>query len=272
VAKSPEQTIIQEICMTTFETARYKISDSVATVTMNRPESLNAWNALMRKELAAALSLAAEDQDVRVVLLRGEGRSFGVGADLKEVPAVDTTTMLMEEYWPVVRQIVEMPKPVISAVQGPAAGIHVSMVLASDLAVMADDARLVLPFTNIALIPDGGACWLLLRELGYKRAYQVAAESDSIPADRAVEFGLVNRVVPAEQLDAEAAGWAVELAARAPMALAGIKQMMRQAGEAGFAEIYRREADLQLACTDSEDAREGVDAFLSKRKPHFTGN
>jgi 2-(1,2-epoxy-1,2-dihydrophenyl)acetyl-CoA isomerase len=257
--------------MSTFNSVMVETAGPVVTLTMNRPESLNAWNAEMRHEMARALTAAAEDPAVRIVVLKGAGRSFGVGADLREIPEVDTRTMLMEEYWPVLQQISEMPKPVMSVVQGPAAGIHISIILASDLAIMAEDSRLVVPFTNIALIPDGGACWLLLRELGYKRAYQVAAESDSISAARALELGLVNKVVDPDQMEAEAASWAAELADRAPLALAGIKQMMRQAADVSYAEVFRREAELQLACTDSEDAREGVDAFLNKRKPQFSG-
>jgi 2-(1,2-epoxy-1,2-dihydrophenyl)acetyl-CoA isomerase len=257
--------------MSTFNSVMVETAGPVVTLTMNRPESLNAWNAEMRHEMAQALTAAAEDPAVRIVVLKGAGRSFGVGADLREIPEVDTRTMLMEEYWPVLQQISEMPKPVMSVVQGPAAGIHISIILASDLAIMAEDSRLVVPFTNIALIPDGGACWLLLRELGYKRAYQVAAESDSISAARALELGLVNKVVDPDQMEAEAASWAAELADRAPLALAGIKQMMRQAADVSYEEVFRREAELQLSCTDSEDAREGVDAFLNKRKPQFSG-
>ena len=122
--------------MSTFNSITVETAGPVVTLTMNRPKSLNAWNAEMRHEMAQALTVAAEDSAVRIVVLKGAGRSFGVGADLREVPEVDTRTMLMEEYWPVLQQISEMPKPVMSVVQGPAAGIHISIILASDLAII----------------------------------------------------------------------------------------------------------------------------------------
>ncbi len=257
--------------MADFETVRYDLNGAVATVSMNRPDALNAFNSALRKDLAGALTLAGGDNKVRAVLLKGEGRLFGAGADLTSDVTDDTYTMLMEEWRPSLRQITQMPKPVIAVVQGAAAGIHISFAMACDLAIMADDARLVTPFSNIGLIPDGGANWLLLRQLGYKRAFRIAVESQILCAAEALEMGLVNRVVPLDQLDSEADAWAAELAARAPLAIAGIKKVMRLSENVGFEEAYEAESRIQGEVSTSEDTQEGVDAFLNKREANFIG-
>jgi 2-(1,2-epoxy-1,2-dihydrophenyl)acetyl-CoA isomerase len=257
--------------MRQLETVNYAVDGAVATVSMNRPEALNAFDRQLRFDLSRALEEAANDDSARVVLLRGEGRVFGAGADLTEEHPTDARTALMEEWWPSARLIGEMPKPVIAVVQGAAAGVHIAFVMACDLAIMADDARLVTPFSNIGLIPDGGANWLLLRQLGYKRAFRIAAESRPLSASEALELGLVNRLAPADELDAQASAWAQELAERAPLALAGVKKMMRLAADTPFEEAYEIEANVQAGLTESADHREGVAAFLGKRKPDFKG-
>jgi 2-(1,2-epoxy-1,2-dihydrophenyl)acetyl-CoA isomerase len=137
--------------------------------------------------------------------------------------------------------------------------------------MMAEDAYLLSPFAAIGIIPDGGATWLLVRQLGYHRAYQLCVESERLPAQRCLELGLANRLVAAEQLDDESLAWAQQLAERAPLALARTKMAMRAAMNISLSEAIAYEAQLQNACIESEDAKEGVAAFLAKRKPEFKG-
>lgn len=259
--------------MSDYQTVTYEVAEGVATVMLNRPNAMNSFDGQLRAELAAALKTAADDADVRVVVLGAHGRVFSAGADLKAgFPDGPTVRhQLREEYKPSLVAIAEMDKPVISAVHGSAAGIGLSYALAADLVVMADNAFLLSPFSNIGLIPDGGANWMLPRELGYKRAFQIAIENERVPAARCLELGLCNRVVPAEKLLEEAQAWARELAARAPIALALTKRAMRRAAQMSFVDVVDYEAELQAECIDSEDCKEGVSAFLEKRKAVFKG-
>ena len=254
-------------------TVRYDRHDRVAVVTLNRPEVLNAFNRQLAHDLRDAMIRAAGDGDVRAVVLRGAGGRFSAGADLKQGFPSDRRVedLLNVDFRPVLDMIAGMEKPVIAAVAGPAAGIGLSFALACDLVMMAEDAYLLSPFAAIGLIPDGGATWLLARTLGYHRAYQLCVESERLPAARCLELGLANRVVPADALDAESLGWAESLAERSPLALARTKLAMRAAMTRSFSETVAYEAHLQNACVESEDAQEGVAAFLEKRKAEFKG-
>lgn len=245
----------------------------VAVVTMNRPEVLNAFNRQLAHELRDAMMRAAGDREVRAVVLRGADGRFSAGADLKQGFPTDRRVedLINTDFRPTLDMIAGMEKPVIAAVAGPAAGIGLSFALVCDLVMMADDAYLLSPFAGIGLIPDGGATWLLARQLGYHRAYQLCIESERVPAERCVELGLANRVVPAARLDEESLAWAESLAERAPLALARTKLAMRAAMNLSLSEAIAREAHLQTACLESGDAAEGIAAFVGKRKPEFTG-
>ena len=164
-----------------------------------------------------------------------------------------------------------MDKPVIAAVGGSAAGIGMSIALACDLLMMADDAFLLSPFTTISLVPDGGLNWNLVHQLGYRRAFELSVESRRIPADRCVELGLANRAVPAASLTGQAVGWAKALAERAPLSLAATKKAMRHAASGSWAGTFDIEAPMQQMLRHSDDCREGVQAFFEKRKPDFKG-
>ena len=177
----------------------------------------------------------------------------------------------MKEYRPVQEAIANIPKPVIAAIPGSAAGIGMSMALQCDLMIMADNAFLLSPFTTISLVPDGGLSWLLVRQLGYRRAFQLSAESERISAGRCVELGLANKAVPADKLGAAAMEWAQQLAKRAPLSLAATKQAMRFAMDSDWASAYQLEAKLQGELLGSEDNREGIEAFFEKRAPEFKG-
>ena len=254
------------------EIIRYEQHDAVAVITLNRPDSLNAFTTELRAGLLGALEKATGDDGVRVVVLTGEGRSFSAGADLKDSD-VDRPVeeILQVEYRPVQEAIAAMPKPVIAAVPGSAAGIGLSIALQCDLLIMADDAFMLSPFTTISLVPDGGLNWMLVRQLGYRRAFQLSVEAERIPAARCIELGLANRAVPADKLQATALEWAQALAKRAPLALAATKQAMRHAADHDWASSYDVEARLQGELLGTEDNREGIAAFLEKRAPEFKG-
>ncbi|MEM9056299.1 MAG: enoyl-CoA hydratase-related protein [Pseudomonadota bacterium] len=253
-----------------FETVEVNVSGAVAHVALNRPKAYNAFDAAMRGEASEALWEVAANDDVRVVVLSGRGKGFCAGADLKE-GIVDVQRALNESYRPSFDAIMSMDKPVISAVNGPAAGIGLSLALVCDLTVMGESAYLLSPFSTISLVPDGGANWLLIRQLGYKQAYAFAVEAERMPAARALELGLVNRVVPDDAVLDEALAWAGRLAERAPLSLAATKRVMRKAMHASYDEVFRQEAAEQPALLDSDDCREGVDAFFEKREPGFRG-
>ena len=252
----------------------YETDGAVATITLNRPESLNSFNKDMRAALVAATSQARADKAVRAVILTGAGRCFSAGADLKAgfKTGAEVEQILNNEYKLSLIDIAEMDKPVISAINGFAAGIGLSYALACDLSLMAESAFLLSPFSSIGLIPDGGATWLLARAMGYKNAYQMAVENNRMAAARCLELGLVNRVVTDDALMATAREWAARLAGKAPLALARTKKMMRRAATLSYADAVSAEAALQRLCFDSADCKEGITAFLEKREPRFTGS
>lgn len=251
----------------------YEIEGAIALITLDRPSALNAFDAPLRLQLTAALERAAADEAVRAVVVTGAGRAFSSGADLKAgmKDGADTRRQLLEEYAPSVNAIATMSKPVIAAIEGFVAGVGCAHVLASDLVVMAEDAFFLLPFSNIALIPDGGLTWLLERRLGHRIAFELAADAQRVGASRCRELGLVNRVVPKGTALAAASEWATRLAAGPPLALAHTKRLLRECPMLDLDRAQRREADAQAECIDSEDFREGVSAFFAKRPPQFTG-
>ena len=244
------------------------MSDSIS-----RPDAMNAFNQTLRSELLAACERAADDAAVRAVILTGEGRTFSAGADLNDGldPSVRIDHMLQNEYRPALEIIWNMEKPVIAAVGGSVAGIGTSFALVCDLLIMADNAFMLSPFTTISLVPDGGLNWLLVHQLGYRRAFQLSVESERITADRCFELGLANKIVPAEVLLDEAKTWAKSLAERAPLSIAATKKAMRHATEGSWASTFDVEAPIQQVLRKSKDSAEGVAAFLEKRKPKFVG-
>lgn len=250
---------------------KYDQHDAVAVITLHRPDSMNAFDTDLRAAVVTAFATARDDESVRVIVFTGEGRCFSAGADLKAGIERDVREILESEYRPVLEAIASIPKPVIAAVPGSAAGIGFSMALHCDLMIMADNAFLLSPFTTISLVPDGGLNWLLVRQLGYRRAFQLCVESERIPAARCVELGLANKSVPAEELQGAALEWAETLANRAPLSMAATKKVMRFAADNDWASSYSLEADLQGQLLGSEDNREGIEAFFEKRKPQFKG-
>ena len=250
--------------------------DRVAVVEMNRPDARNAIDAELRSALLAELEAIARSPDVGAAVLCGNGSAFCAGADLKGGKGADPTLrsparVVMHDYNPLVETLVRMDKPVIAAVNGVAAGFGMSLALACDLMLMAEDATLLSSFINVGLVPDGGAAWLLLRRMGYARTFELLSGGERVDARRCLELGLANRVVAAERLRDDAIAWAGQLAARAPMALALTKRLARLSQESGLADALALEAEMQTLCMATQDSREAIAAFVEKRPPTFTG-
>ena len=237
----------------------------VAVLLLDRPAALNALTRELRRELHEVLERLAGDETVRAVVLSGQGRAFCAGADLKEAGSGSVERELLEEYRPCFDVIAGMEKPVIAAVAGSASGVGLSLALHCDLLVMADDAFLCTAFGRIGLVPDGGASWLLVRQLGYRLAFALAIEAERIPAARALQLGLANRVVAEAQLMEHSRSWAARLAALSPLAVAGTKKLMRMAMNAEFDAVFRGEAVLQERCAQSEFFQKCLREFRHKR-------
>lgn len=246
---------------------------AVATVLMHQPDNLNSFTPELRAGLAAALDEAAEDRSVRAIVLGGSGRFFSAGANLKRgtIGTQSIRDILIREYKPLFDAITQAPQPVIAAVQGGAAGIGMSLAVACDLVVMEENAFLLCPFSSIGLIPDGGSTWTLTQAIGHRAAFEFAISGDRMPAARARELNLVNRLAPPGEALATAESWAGELALKAPLALTATKRLMRTAGTQSFDNLFLAEAEAQEACSKTADAAEGIAAFLEKRAPRFTG-
>jgi 2-(1,2-epoxy-1,2-dihydrophenyl)acetyl-CoA isomerase len=256
------------------------VADGLATIALDRPEALNAWNAELAAELAGAVARVGSDDAVRAVLLRGRGRAFSSGADLRDVvgrprtPAghVDLQRVLVEDYHPIILGVRRMPKPVVAAVNGAAAGVGLSLALACDLVVAGESAYLLLAFVNIALVPDGGSSLFVPARAGFTRAAEMAMLGERVPAPRALEWGLVNRVVPDAELDIESEALARRLAAGPTRAYAGIKRELNASVYAGLERQLELEAGLQQEMAAGEDFAEGVAAFADKRPAVFRGS
>lgn len=256
-----------------YQTVSYEIKDHVAVISLTRVDQLNAINTRMRAEMLSILKEVETNDTVRIALLCAQGRGFGVGQDLTEAitDGEATKKVLMEEYLPVLEAIDSSTKIFIAAVNGPAAGVSGSVAMACDLIIMSDDAYLYQAFVAIGLIPDGGACWQLVKQLGYRRALEIVLEGAKISAQECLELGLVNRVVALDDLQESAMIWAEELAQKAPLAMAGSKLALKKAQNTDFVSAIEIETEIQAKMAETEDVREGVTAFFEKKTPNFKG-
>jgi len=255
--------------MPEVETSR---DGAVLTITLNRPDVLNAFTAEMHRQLVGAFK-EARSEDVRAVVITGAGRGFCVGQDLNEFgeAARDIAGRLRTNYHPTIRAVRELEKPVIAAVNGPAAGAGLSFACACDLRVAAEGATFVPAFINIGLVPDMGGTFFVTRLLGSPRAFEWMTSGRRLTAQEALDWGLVTEVVPDDHLAARAAEWAGQLAAMPTRGIGMSKRLFDSADRAPLEEQLEREAQLQAAATQTDDFREGVDAFLEKREPRFEG-
>ena len=266
--------------MSEYETVNVHRDGAAATIELNRPETLNAWNAQLGHDLLAAVTAVAEDDGVRAVVLTGAGRAFSAGADLRDLSGREERTpdghpdvrrVLTERYHPIITTIRTMPKPVLAAVNGPAVGIGLSLALASDLVVAAESAYFVLAFVNIGLVPDGGSSLLVPSRVGFARAMEMSMLGERVSAAQALEWGLVNRVVADDAFAAEVAALRDRLAAGPTRSYAGAKRQLNAWLYPRMEEQLELEADLQQEMAGSPDFHEGVAAFVEKRPASFEG-
>jgi 2-(1,2-epoxy-1,2-dihydrophenyl)acetyl-CoA isomerase len=266
--------------MADLETVNVRRDGAAATIELNRPETLNAWNAQLGHDLLAAVTAVAEDDGARAVVITGAGRAFSAGADLRDLSSREERTpeghpdlhrVLTERYHPIITTIRTMPKPVLAAVNGPAVGIGLSLALAADLVIAAESAYLLLAFVNIGLVPDGGSSLFVPTRVGFARATEMAMLGERIPAAQALDWGLVNRVVPDDAFAGEVAALRDRLAAGPTRSYAGAKRQLNHWLYTRMEEQLELEADIQQGMAGSPDFAEGVAAFIQKRPPAFEG-
>jgi len=263
-----------------YETVTWDVDEGVGKITLNRPDSLNAWNEQFGVDLRELVTKEAQDASVRALLITGAGRAFSSGADLKESGAGETDEdglpnvrkRLTELYHPILTGLRELPKPVVAAVNGPAVGIGASLAFACDLIVAASSSYFNLAFVNIGLMPDGGSTAFVPAAVGKARAFEMALLGERIPAQQALDWGLINRVVEPESLPKEALELAQKLAKGPTQSYAGSKRALNQMLYGDLNKQLELEADIQHKLFRTKDVIEGVSAFVEKRDASFTGS
>ncbi|WP_248963717.1 enoyl-CoA hydratase-related protein [Sphaerisporangium perillae] len=254
----------------------YSVEEGVATITLNRPDAMNALTISMKAALLEALEHARDDAEARAVLLTGAGRGFCAGQDLREHAdnldaGVGLDNTVRAHYNPIILTITGMGKPVIAAVNGFAAGAGASLALACDFRVAADGAKFAMAFLGIGLAPDSGASWTLPRLVGAAKARELLLLGEPVTAARALELGMVTSVVPGDELTASARALAVRLAQGPTQAYGATKQALDFSAAHSLEDSLEMEADLQDACAKTEDHHNATRAFLAKRRPTFDG-
>ncbi len=250
------------------------VDNGVATITLNRPTVLNALNADLMDQMKEAVQRVADDASIRAVVITGAGRGFSAGADLSSSSAGGTSTAgetLRKRYHPVIENLRGMPKPVITAVNGVAAGAGMSIALAGDIVLAAESASFLQAFSKIGLVPDAGSTYFLPRYVGDVRARAMAILAEKISAADAHAYGMVWKMIPDDALQDEAQKLARHLASMPTRAYALIKQALNGSTERSLTEQLELEATLQDQAGKTADFKEGVAAFLAKRPPNFQG-
>ena len=256
-----------------YRTIDFKLEDGIARLTLNRPDRLNSFTVEMHGEVADAL---VQVEDARVLVLTGAGRGFCAGQDLNDravAPGerVDLGHSVENYYNPLIRKLTSLPFPVIARVNGVAAGAGANIALACDVVIAARSAKFIQSFASIGLIPDSGGTWVLPRLVGQARAMGLALTAEPLPADKAEQWGLIWKAVEDEQLDIEVDTLASRFASAPTRGLAAIKRMIRESWGHSLDQELELQRDAMRELGFSDDYREGVAAFMEKRKPNFSG-
>jgi 2-(1,2-epoxy-1,2-dihydrophenyl)acetyl-CoA isomerase len=257
-----------------FQFIKYDTKDGVATITLNRPEVYNALNDGITYELQDAWKAVAKDEQVRVVVLTGAGKAFCSGQDLKAASGAEKRSFidsLQKRYNPIIRAMRNLPKPIVCRLNGVAAGAGCSLALACDIIVASEEASLIEIFVNIGLVPDSGSSYFLPRLVGMAKAFELCAMGSKLKTNEAFEMGLINKVMPADQLDTAVAEYANHFAKAPTKAIGIIKKMLNKSTTSTLDEMLEYEAYSQEVAGQTHDYKEGVKAFLEKRKPEFRG-
>lgn len=258
----------------TYECLLYSVENGVATLTLNRPDVFNAFNEQQSYDLQDALKQVARDENVRVVVLTGAGKAFCSGQDLKAIAGVEKRSLsesIHKRYNPIIRAMRNLPKPIICRLNGVAAGAGCSLALASDMIIASEKASLIEVFVNVGLVLDSGSSYFLPRLVGSARAFELSTLGSKVSAVQALEWGMVNKVVPEEELDAAVAELAAHYAIAPTKAIALMKKMLNKSFHSDLDTMLDYEAYCQEVAGNSEDYKEGVKAFNEKRKPEFKG-
>jgi 2-(1,2-epoxy-1,2-dihydrophenyl)acetyl-CoA isomerase len=258
----------------TFNTILYTAQDGITTITLNRPESYNAFTGEMRTELLNAINAAANDSDCRCVVLTGAGKAFCSGQDLKDIAGVkvDFNDFLKNGYNPLILAMRNMEKPIVCRLNGVAAGAGCSLALACDYIIADERASLVEVFVGIGLVLDSGSSFFLPRLVGSNKAFELATMGSKVKAQEAVELGMINKAVVTDQLDEEVQNVATYYAQAPTKAVGMMKVMLNRSSTSSLEEVLDYEAYYQDIAGNSNDYAEGLQAFIEKRKPKFTGS
>lgn len=255
-----------------FETIHYEVKDGVAWIKLNRPDKLNAFTAKMNREITDAIKTASKDEVVRCIVLIGEGRAFCSGQDLSEVDeSMNHGEVLRTHYGPMVKQIRQCEKPILAAVNGVAAGAGFSLALSCDFRLVSEKASFINAFIHVGLIPDSGNLYFLSQLVGQAKAAELAILGEKVSASDAVQMGLATRIIPAETFEEEVGAFAMRLAQMPTKAIGLIKRSLEAASVLSFNDFLEHEAQGQRTAGLTTDHREGIEAFLQKRKPVFLG-
>ncbi len=259
---------------TDYECILYQVNEGTCTITLNRPQVYNALNNQISKELVLALTTAEQDSEVRVIVLTGAGKGFCTGHDLKapeNMQGRSSSEIINQNYKPIIEKLRHLAKPVICRLNGVAAGAGCSLALACDMIIASEEASLIHIFVNIGLVMDAGASYFLTQMLPRNIAFELATKGTPLTAKEAEKWGIVNKAVPADQLD-DALAAELEYFAKAPTKSIGMmKRMLEQAYNSNLSDMIETEANLQDLAQKTKDHTEGIMAFVQKRKPAFKG-
>jgi 2-(1,2-epoxy-1,2-dihydrophenyl)acetyl-CoA isomerase len=260
--------------MSTYQYLKYQVDNGVATIILNRPEVYNALNDEITFEFQDALKATAKDENVRVIVITGEGKAFCSGQDLKAASADQKRSFLQslnKRYNPIISAMRSMPKPIVCRLNGVAAGAGCSLALACDIIVASEEATLIEVFINIGLVPDSGSSYFLPRLVGMAKAFELCSMGTRVKASDAAAIGLVNKCVPVDQLDATVKTYTDYFAMAPTRSIGLIKKMLSKSATSTLEQMLEYEAYCQEIAGSSHDYKEGVSAFLEKRKPEFLG-